>query len=247
MIIKRFVFKDVIVTYFELSNKKELIFKKIEPKVEPTFLDFNLCSLLFISSIKNNGDEITLQIKGMNKSYNMISYIRKEDSKLYFCSNIEDNERKEKPSFSQTTKINDKVYTSSIDVESKKVEDIFNSFIDKSIQNDSFIRLCATKNNYVGILIEHISSKSDTFYSELKKEKPLNIYNNLKKDTFFNNKIESSDEINVEYKCVCSKEKCVELVSSLLKSGPKIDIEKDIKLSCPICGKVYKISKEDLK
>ena len=257
MQINKFVINNVVVTYLDLEKELDNILNHdfASSNAESPFIDYNIGSLLFLSNLKNNEDELTFDLRDFCSVENMISYIRKEKNKYYYCSNITSSDKKsKKPYLSVNSKTNEKVYSSSIDIKTKYIEKIFNLYIEKSIQNNSFVIIGKSsedkKYNNFGVLIELIASSDDSFYKVLKKEEKANVIkalnDKIKLDSFYNYKIDSINSFDVSYKCICSKQKCIEVAKSLINTGAKFDFEKEIKLHCPICGKEYIITKKDL-
>ena len=248
--IRKYIIENISLSYLDFSKDIKEISKKdyLNEQVKDIFIDFNIGSLLLSSSMKNELDEVSFSLYNLDYIKEMIIYIRKEKDSLLYSSNISFNNKKlSSPYLVENTLFNSKNYSSTTKVRSRNIESTLNKFILDSIQSKSFIRLFNNKGIYVSI----IGNNKSKVYNQISTCDKTSLFSNseiLDNEIFspYEKKLISQQEI--KNKCICSYEKCIEIVSSLV-SDKKDDIfsrEKEIELSCPICGKKYIIKEKDI-
>lgn len=248
--IKKYLIENISLAYLDFSSEIKLLSKRefLNEQVKDLFIDFNIASILLSSDLKNTLDEVSFSLNNLDYIKEMIIYIRKESDDLLYSSNISfSDEKTSLPYFVENTLFNGQNYTSSIKVRSKNIETTFNKYISTSIQMRSFIRLLNNK----GILVSIIGGSKSKLYSKLSSYDKTSLFSldditSCELFASYDKKLVSKQEI--KNKCICSNEKCIEIISSLVKDK-KEDIfinEKEIELTCPICGKKYIVKEKDI-
>lgn len=254
MTIKKFIINNIIISFLDINNDDiKLILRNKDNlgNIEDTFINYNVASIILSSSnLKNNDDEITYDINNLSNIKNMIFHIKKDKEYLCYSSNITTGESSSSPYLKQVTNINSNIYSSTIEISNNNIEEIFNDFITKSIQNKSFLRIYDNGNNKVGILVElYGNSNNLLLYQKLfdmKKNKLYQYCYGIINSGFFDNNKVNVSTYKTKYKCICSRKRCIEIAKGLIKEEKNLFVGSILVLSCPICGKKYKIKESDL-
>ena len=244
--LKTFLVENISISYLDLFDLKEVLnhnFKSDNDK--KLFILFNIGGLVFSNQLKNNLDEMSFSLYNLDYIKEMTIYIRKIDNKLLYSSNIIYSDTiLSSPYLLQKIILNNHTYSSSIIVDSKNIESIFNNFIKTSIQSRSFIIL----NDSKGLLISISGDKKSNLYSKLKKTNNSEIFSMINKGTIFNYKVDLVSILPIKNKCICSFEKSKDLIINMMKNDDKLFLEdSEIIISCPLCGNKYVIKKSDLQ
>ena len=99
------------------------------------------------------------------------------------------------------------------------------------------------KDNHLSL--EHLSTLASTMtYEEITS---LSLYQNLH-NLFVEEEVKVFDPKEIQFKCVCSRERC----ERALKGLPRAELEELISengtsMTCQHCGKIYNFTKEDLE
>lgn len=242
---------------------------------------YTACSLMAFSDIKEESDEISVQLNGGGSAGLLYSILKLNENNIVIKGFIENskidfeayNKNNDISKFigntgnliviknNKYTKLGYKGITPLI---SGNIVNDFKSYYESSTQKPAFLGLEFIKDEFnfksVGYLI--------TFMPDCREKDILDIKNNIENNVDFKNMIKenkSIDEIvkkitgdnnirkiennlDIVYKCDCSKEKYRDMLATLKKTDLEdlLKLDENINIVCDYCNKSYDFSKEEL-
>ena len=229
--------------------------------------ELTAANILLSCSIKHQGS-VTLQISGNgpislvvsecdnNGSYrNLIkknsNYVDMIKSGCTFDELIGTNKT---AIFSATIKFKDQKtnpYQGIVEINDAGLSESIESYLNKSEQIPSFLRLYSSENWVKGFLLQALPTVTDSGEKSNLNQIKLSL-GSIKKNKLFENDIEDffmktyiennlirTKTITPRFRCTCSRKKLLESLSEILKKELSQKKQESIEVKCEFCGKEY--------
>ena len=229
--------------------------------------ELTAASILLSCSIKHQGS-VTLQISGNgpislvvsecdnNGSYRSLikknsNYVDKIQSVCTFDELIGTNKT---AIFSATIKFEDRKrnpYQGIVEINSAGLSESIESYLNKSEQIPSFLRLYSSGNWVKGFLLQALPTATASGEKNSLNQIKLSL-GSIKKDRFFEKDIEDffmkthiehnlirTKTMTPRFRCTCNRKKLLESLSEILNKELDQKRQESIKVKCEFCGKEY--------
>ena len=236
--------------------------------------ELTAANILLSCSIKHQGS-VTLQISGNgpvslvfsecdnNGFYRSLikknsNYIDKIQSDCTFDELIGTNKT---AIFSATIKFNDRKrnpYQGIVEINSAGLSESIESYLNKSEQIPSFLRLYSSGNWVKGFLLQALPTVTDSGEKNSLNQMKLSL-GSIKKNKFFENDIEDffmkthieynlirTKTMTPRFRCTCTRKKLLESLSEILKKELGQKRRESIAVECEFCGKVYSFTEIEI-
>lgn len=147
-------------------------------------------------------------------------------------------------------------FVSSIEIDSDDLSLLLEEYFTRSDQIDTYISLdvrCSNDGEVInasGILLQLMPFTDDKTKEELEKRFDRHMLLNDRPDKILvENGFDITDEVDASWRCNCSYERGIEVLSTLKKEDLQemIDEDENTIMTCDFCGKSYQYSKDVLK
>jgi len=244
---------DNLAEYLICNKEVKLIIIKLYNVLKKAFLvhnimnnnisSFILSSFLYSTNIKNDDNQYYLKI---DSNALEICSVVKDNGNIKIDVENKDNGNIENGLFKVIKVENNTNFSSSIEINSSSIDDIFTSFL---IESDQIMGYIKTYNNY-GFMIQVLPNPSKETIDFIKEKTNScldfknvgSIYKHFCADSIL------LKEKKLHYKCDCNKAKYKQIISTLDKQE-LLNIKNEdhiIRITCPYCKKQYTFNESEI-